>query len=223
MLQTNLPKRCRKKCLKSCKQIFPKCCKHICLKGGKQSCLKRCKQICQKVAKEISSRLQTYLSRRLQTNFSKMLQQICLEWWKKNCLKSCNQICQKVAKNVFKVANYFVFKVASNGATKQKRTRLYWTARMRTEPPLNQSLITWLPRGPNVNFIARSTFFFLSQTHFWWFCVLCRNTPKSERNNDNNLDRNDNNDNNCRTQRRAWIIRPIISSSAKTVRIQVAR
>ena len=162
MLQTNLPKRCRKKCLKSCKQIFPKCCKHICLKGGKQSCLKRCKQICQKVAKEISSRLQTYLSRRLQTNFSKMLQQICLEWWKKNCLKSCNQICQKVAKNVFKVANYFVFKVASNGATKQKRTRLFWTARMRTEPTLNQSLITWLLRVPNVNFIARSiSIFFL--------------------------------------------------------------
>ena len=32
---------------------------------------------------------------------------------------------------------------------------------MKTEPPFNQSLITWLPRVPNVNFIARSTFFFI--------------------------------------------------------------
>ena len=33
---------------------------------------------------------------------------------------------------------------------------------MKTEPPFNQSLITWLPRVPNVNFIARSiSIFFL--------------------------------------------------------------
>ena len=74
---------------------------------------------------------------------------------------------------------------------------------MKTEPPLNQSLITSLPRVPNVNFIARSISIFFLKHIFGDSAFYAGTHHRVKKNDDHNLDRNDNNDNNCRTQRRA--------------------
>ena len=132
----------------------------------------------------------------------------CVKRLQKNCIQGCKLICLKGCKQW---GNETETDAALLNCTYENGTSF---------EPKPDHLIA---KGAKCELYCKVNFFIFSQTLFWWFCILCRNTPKSERNNDNNLDRNDNNDNNCRTQRRVWKIRPIISSSAKTVRIQVAR